>query len=190
MSIFIKLKNIFSVNWTTILVGWEGLGVFSPFKWEDFPPLLTLDEVYEYCYEAIGKTDDTTEIGLIINALEFEKKTVERAFIRLLLQSLADLHHVDKVLELRKWRVILCAETLEKLQNEMTDDLASLKEFWMCFGFPKDSPMEYQGVGNNIRPEDFYTYANHKKVVSAHKTWVQNETQEIKKSDIDKSRHF
>ena len=47
MKTFDKLQNTFSINWSTILVGWEGLGMISPwpYDWEKFPPLLNIDEI-------------------------------------------------------------------------------------------------------------------------------------------------
>ena len=182
MNTFETLKSSFSVNWGTIFVGWEGLGNFSPFRWEDFPPLLTLDEVYEYCYDAIAKTDSKEEISLIIDLLEFENRSPDRALVRSLLQPLAKLVPNETAFELRKWRVIMLDEILAQLKNNVVDDLAALSEFWMYFGFPPDSPMKFQGIDNNICPEEFYTDENHKQAVAANKVWVQREKQEIKQN--------
>jgi len=184
MKTFETLKNNFSVNWTTILIGWEGLGMISlsPCDWEKSPPLLTLAEMYEHCYDALAKTDNKREISLIIDLLDLEGKPAERALIRSLLLPLANLRNEDTVFELRKWRVITLCEALEQLKGDVVDDLVHLSEFWMYFGFPPDSPMEFQSVGNNIRPEDFYTDENHKRVIVANKTWAQKELQKLKQT--------
>ena len=184
MKTFDNLKSNFPVNWTTILVGWEGLGMISPWpdKWETFPPLLTFEEVCEFCYDRIAKPDDMKKQRLILNVLEFENKPVERALVRYLIKPLSDLEHGDTIFELRKWRVIMLGEVLEKLKNDTVYDLVALSEFWQSFGFQSDSPMEFQGVGNNIRPEDYYTDENMKQSVITNREWLQREMENIKQT--------
>jgi len=182
MSKFESLKNKFSVNWTTILVGWEGLGTISPWPndWEKYPTLINLNEVYEHCYNAFNKKLNNDESNLIFNLLAFENKPAERALIRSLLQPLAELHSNETSFELRKWRVIMLGEVLEQLSNDPLYDWLSISEFWMYFGHPKDSPIEYQNFGKNIKPKITYTKNNMGQLVEAHKAWIQDEISNIK----------
>jgi len=180
MSTFEKLKNTFSVNWTTILVGWEGLGIISLLRLEDFPPLLTLEEVFEYVYESIAENHDKKEMDLILDFLPFEQKEPDRALVQHFLTQLSEWHHGNKAFELRKWRAIVLDDVLGQLQGGALYDLISLLEFWQEFGFPSDCPMVFQGIGNNIRPEEYYTDENLKKSIIANKNWLQKEMQELK----------
>ena len=183
MTTFETLKTNFPVNWMTVLVGWEGLGMISPwpYDWEKSPPLLTLDEMYKHCYDAVGKTDDKEELRLMIDVLEFENKSPNRALVRSLIQPLARLHSNDATFELRKWRAIILGEVLGKLQNDGLNDWISIAEFWMYFGFPPDSPIEFQTFEKNKRSEEMYTDDNMNQLVVAHKAWLQREVQEIQK---------
>ena len=180
MSTFETLKTIFRVNWTTILVGWEGLGRISPWpdRWETFPPLLTFEEVCKYCYDAIANTNDTNEISFILDVLDFEKKEPEHALVRYLIKPLSDSEHGDTAFELRKWRAILLSEVLEGLQGDALPDSLKIGEFWLYCGFPSDSPMKQPDL-DNMCPEEYGTEEYIKRVVSANKVWLQKEMQEI-----------
>lgn len=182
MKTFETLKTTFIINWTTVLVGWEGVGMIfhRSYDWEKFPPLLTWDEIYRYCYDIIAKRNDKEELNLIVTLLEFENKSPDRALVRSLLQPLARLYPNDVTLELRKWRAITLGETLEQLSNDPLYDWISIAEFWMLFGFPPDSPIEFQCYTKNVQSNESYTIDNIKHLVDAHRTWLKKEIDELK----------
>jgi Uncharacterized protein conserved in bacteria (DUF2247). len=181
MKTFERLKHEFPVNWTTILVGWEGLGIISPWpdEWEKFPPLLGFDDVCKHCCDVLATTNDSMEIDLIIDVLAFENKNPERALIRHLLTSLSALKKHDKKFELRKWRVIMLGETLNKLQKDPLNDVLAINEFWMYFRHPQNSPMKIEGIELNKYPEEFGTDSHLVRTVDANKKWLKKEMREI-----------
>ena len=180
MKTFEILKNNFPVNWTTVLVGWEGLGIISPWpdKWIESSPLLTVNEVYEFCYDRISKTSDAKEISLILEMLEFEKKGPDREFIGYLLTPLSELYNGDKTFEIRKWRAVMLGELLERLQGDALSDSLEIGEFWMYYGFPPDSPMKHSDI-DNVRSDEYGSKKYINRVITINKEWLQNEIQTI-----------
>jgi hypothetical protein len=63
MSAFAKLKLEMGANWTTILVGWKSLGVFSPWpdRWTEFPPLISSEDISLFAEERLASSLDPVE---------------------------------------------------------------------------------------------------------------------------------
>jgi hypothetical protein len=181
MSAFTKLKASFDINWTTILVGWNGLGVFSPWpdRWDEFPPLLSADELAAYADERLASSSDVAEENLILQLTLLNLRTESRGTIRDLLMCLSDLSGCDSSCEVRKWRVILLEDLLENIPSDPLHGLIALTEFWQNFGFPPDSPHEVQGKGNTVNPADYYQESNYQRAVSRHKAWIEQEKAEL-----------
>ncbi len=181
MSAFTKLKLQFDVNWTTILVGWEGLGVFSPWPSQaaDFPPLLTVDEVTDYANGRLALSTDAAEDDLILCLLSLDLHTENRETIAKYIAKLSGLHASDRSRELRKWRVVLLEEEVSNIPTDPLYGLIALTEFWQNFGFPADSPHEVQGKGNTIDPNDYYEERNFQRLVARHKKWIGQEKVEL-----------
>ena len=66
MTDFKRLEQLFVCDWATVYVGWQGTGVYSPWPedWEMFPPLLTVDELYEFCERAVGWVEDESQVRI------------------------------------------------------------------------------------------------------------------------------
>src|SRR5579862_506926 len=147
MSTFAELRAAFGVNWTTVLVGWNGLGVLSPWpgRWTEFPPLLSADEVAAYADEMLTSSADPTEQDLIVKLLSLNPRTESRETVKDILSRLSDLDGSDPAIELRKWRLVILEQVLKEMPHDALYGLMALTEFWQSFGFPSDSPHEVQG---------------------------------------------
>jgi len=165
------------VNWTTVLVGWKGLGVFSPWPAHsaDFPPLLSADELAAYSSERLASSSSAAEDDLVARLLSLDLHTESRETITEHLAPLSDLCGCASSRELRKWQVILLEDLLDHIPSDPLYGLIALTEFWQGFGFPPDSPHEVQGKGNTLSPDDYYQEDNYHKLVSRHKAWVEQE---------------
>jgi hypothetical protein len=177
MSPFARLKAQFVVNWTTVLVGWKGLGVFSPWpaRSADFPPLLSVDELTAYANERLASSSDAAEDDLVVRLLSCDLHTESRETITEHLAKLSDLCGCDSSRELRKWQVVLLEDLLGNIPSDPLYGLIALTEFWQNFGFPPDSPHEVQGKGNTVTPDDYYQESNYQRLVSRHKAWIEQE---------------
>ena len=178
MSPFTKLKRQFVVNWNTVLVGWKGLGVFSPWPTTcltDYPPLLSADELAAYAYERLTSSSNAAEDDLVVRLLCLDLHTECREAIIEHLMPLSDLYRCDSSREIQKWQVILLEDLLDHIPSDPTEGLIALTEFWQSFGYPTDSPHEVQGRENTINPYDYYQEENYHRLVSRHKTWIEQE---------------
>lgn len=181
MSTYTTLRSLFRVSWTTILVGWKGIGVFSPWpdRWAEFPSLLSIDEVLDYANERLVSSRDVTEEELLIDLVSLDRHTACREGVADYITKLANMNGGDQVLEGRKWRVVLLDGVLRDLPSDSLYGLIALSEFWQGFGFPPDSPHEIQGRENKQIPEDYYDDSNYRRLVESHQTWIEKEKAEL-----------
>ena len=185
MSVFAKLNADFDINWTTVLVGWNGFGVFSPWtdRADEFPPLLSVDELVDYANVRLSSASGNIEADLIIQLLSHDLHTEKRVAIKDILTKLSDFGSRDPAFELRKWRLVLLLELLDNIPKDALYGLMALTEFWQNFGFPPDSPHEVQGRGNNIDPTEYYQDQNLQSLLDCHRDWVEKEREAIKKRE-------
>jgi len=185
LSTFEKIKADFNTNWTTLLVGWNGLGVFSPWpdRADEFPPLLSADEMVAYANERLALSSSIAEQDLIVKLLSFDLRQESREAIRGVLTQLSNLLESDSAFELRKWRVVLLEELLDDAPTDALYGLTALTEFWQGFGFPSDSPHEVQGRENEMTPFEYYGDQNWKRLLNRHRAWIQDEKSALHKQD-------
>src|ERR1700719_230669 len=108
MTAFTKLKGTFGANWTTVLVGWKGVGPLAwPERWTEFPSLLSAEEIAAYAEEQLTSSSVRTEKELIAEILSWNLRNQGRESVKDILDRLSDLDCGDPPLELRKWRVAL-----------------------------------------------------------------------------------
>jgi len=182
MNVFPKIREVFDANWTTVLVGWEGFGVLSPWpdRWTEFLPLITIDEIVFYAEERLSFASDP-ERDLILKFQTPDLRSETREEIKNLLIPLSELAGGDHEVELRKWRLVLLEQVLEKIPKYPLYGLMALTEFWQSFGFPSDSPHEIQGRGNEITPEQYYQQENLTRLLRRHYVWIKDEKAVLKK---------
>ena len=182
MSVFERLRSVFPVTWTTALVGWEGLGVLSPWpgRWTEFPPLLRISDLVSYASERLIASSSAKEEKLIVDLLEMEQAGQTREAIRGVIGVLSAIDGGECARELRKWRVIMLQDVISRLPPDPTQALLALTEFWQNFGFPIDGPHEVQGRGNNTAPEDYYRASTLQRMIEHHQAWMAHEITELK----------
>ncbi len=182
MSDFAKIRAEFDANWTTVLVGWDGLGVLSPWpsRWTEFPSLVSGEEVSAYADERLASTTDLSEQDLILKLLSVDLRTESREAIKDMLKPLSDLDGGDPAIELRKWRLVLLEQVLENMPQDALYGLMALTEFWQSFGFPPDSPHEVQGKENTITPSEYFQQENLTRLLARHRAWMNDEKAAIK----------
>ena len=177
MTHFARLRKQFAVNWTTVSVGWKGLGVFSPWpeRSAEFPPLLSVNELAAYANERLASSSDAAEDEFVVRLLSLDLHTESRETITEHLARLSNLCGCDSSRELRKWRIVILEDLLDFIPSDPLYGLIALTEFWQNFGFPPDSPHEVQGKGSTLSPDDYYEENNFQRLVSRHKTWIEQE---------------
>jgi hypothetical protein len=183
MSTFEKLRAAFDANWTTILIGWNGLGALSPWpnRWTEFPPLISADEIAAYADERLSSCSDPATQDLIVALMSSDLRHETREKVKDMLESLSELDGGDPKIELRKWRLVLLEELLVNMPKDAIHGLMALTEFWQDFGFPSDSPHDVQGRGNTITPSEYYQEENLHRLVDFHHTWIEDERASFKK---------
>ncbi len=185
MSVFANLKIDFDINWTTMLVGWNGLGTFSPWpdRRDEFPPLFSAGELAAFAYERLASSSDVAEQDLIVKLVSLDLHNETRQEIRGLLIHLAEFDGSDPTFEFRKWRLVLLEDLLENIPKDAVYGLMALTEFWQSVGFPPESPHEVQGRGNEITPSEYYHDEKLQQMLDMHRAWVRVEKAAIMKRD-------
>lgn len=172
-----KLVNL-SVNWGTLMIGWEGPGHFQT--------QLSISEIQKFAEEWLSITDKNNDIvsDLIINdGSDFI--TLKENLEFLWKQSKSDL-----LLEQQKWRYVLLKKLIEKIakSNDYMQGLIELTDFWAMFDFPEDSPHVVQGRGNKMSPVDYYTEETFKREIKEHQEWLNKELVKLQKLQLVKKQ--
>lgn len=177
MTAFESLRDAFDINWTTILVGWNGLGTLSPWpeRKDEFPPLLSRAEIASYADQSLAAAMESSQQELVIKLSLPDQNDERREDVARILQQLSKQERHDPELELRKWRFVLLERVLRDLPADPLCALIALSEFWLNFGGPRDSPHEVQGRGNTITPADYYTPQNLREILARHRQWIEKE---------------
>lgn len=153
------------INWTTIKVGWQGVGKYVR-------RLIEVDDIILFAVEAHSNcsVEQSKTVLLLMGVTEKDKELIDSCLHKLHL-----LEGKDVSLEARKWRLGMVEELISDLENEALGGLLQLTEFWEQFNFPDDSPHVVQGLNNAITPKDYYTEINFKSIIEHHKKWISNE---------------
>ena len=183
MSAFSKLKAVFGANWTTIFVGWRGLGVLSPWpdRWIEFPSLICASDVDDYAGERLLLSSNVADQDLISNLMVVEDKEANRLAVKAALEVLSKRDGGVEEVELRKWRLIFLDDCLRTLPDDAVYGPLALSEFWQTFGFPPDSPHEIQGRHNSISARDYYNDGSFQDILKRHLLWKEKEKSELTK---------
>jgi hypothetical protein len=169
MTIFEKMQGSeLPLNWTTILVGWEGPG--------KLPRQLSSSEVASYAARMIEKSpEQPVEVFQLADASVGEDDKIYR-----LIRNLSAQEASDRNFETRKWRLFLLEEAMKELGDDPIYGLLHLSEFWEKFDYPADSPHEIQGRNNQYPPEAFYTDETFQRIIASHRQWLNDETTYLK----------
>lgn len=60
------------------------------------------------------------------------------------------------------------------------DALLEISEFWLDLKSPVDMPFQFQGIENQLTPQEFYTEEYLSKVVLSHENWLAAEKERVR----------
>jgi hypothetical protein len=161
-------NNSIRITWTSILIGIEGPGKFNR--------LLEWEEVIQYAIDEVNKQQGDSDV---VKEIAFSYSNEGDLLYKLVL-DLSNSENIDREVELKKWIVILLSEHLKNTPENPLYGILHLTEFWEKFNYPDDSPHIVQGMGNEIKPEEYYSKENYEKCVLEHKNWILHELKNIK----------
>lgn len=152
------------LSWGLVRLGWEGVG--------DKPRLVSLDDIRAFASDQIATASESQLPDVADLCTVYDEAQVQ--------EQLERLAPAPSAVSLRIWRAALLDELLRTLPASPVDARAELTSFWASFGYPPDSPHTIQGLGNDIRPSDYYTAENAKKACAAHRLWLDAEINELR----------
>lgn len=169
-----KLQKIAEMNlnisWSLIEIGYNG--------YKNIEPLLNKQDICEYAYSLLEKADkDFDDITLLLSA-----KSDEYEFNNIL-NKLAKEENSNFELQVRKWIVYLTEKMLSNIEKDYLEGILTMRGFWTLLEEPKDCPHIFQGVGNDIKQEEYYTEKMYNLLISKHKEWIRKEIQQIAELD-------
>jgi hypothetical protein len=168
----IKLKRFeeegIEINWLTIVIGWYGPGKYTR--------LLLNKDIIEYATNLIVEQNNQEEqVLMLASCREQDSEEIDTILNKLALGVVT-----SKDTEERKWVLILLKDLLFSISSNLIQGLVEITSFWEKFNYPSYSPHIIQGVNNNIKPKDYYSEQNYKKIIEAHKIWVENQLKSVK----------
>ena len=165
-----KLDNIkeagFKVTWKVINIGFRGSKVFS---YE-----LSPRDIIDYALLQLEMGCEDEELNEL--ACEYDTNIED---IDNLVKKLANKENTDYNTEFRKWIVLYVKKKLPTEKTEYINGLIALGDIWAVLDFPEDSPHTFQGQGNDITPEQYYTEDNYKELLNKHKDWLEKEVEKL-----------
>ena len=161
-----NLQRRFGLDWTVLLVGWEGPG--------KYPRLIDVQDVKDYALSNSGDTHLSEEAIVELESVDED----DTAAICRMLRSLSTASG-SRSIALRKWIVCLLDRTLGDLPDEPTHGLLALSDFWERFDYPKFCPHGVQGRDETRAPGDYYTETNFRATVEKHKRWLAQEIEAL-----------
>jgi len=166
----IKLDDIkkagFKVTWKAIDIGFKGSNVFRD--------ELSTSDIIDYAILQLeeGNEDET------LCALACEQGTNTEGVDKLV-KELTNKENIEYSIEFRKWLVLYVEKKLPDEKIDYISGLLTLGDIWVALDFPEDSPHVFQGKGNDIAPEQYYTEENYKILLHKHKEWIKKEVSEL-----------
>ncbi len=167
---FVTLRNSsLPYNWTTVLVGWRGVGVYYR--------LVSSEEVISYSDDQLSAAPND-KFDAVLELSQATSDDVE--LINNTLNALASPDTKDLKDAKRTWQLILLKDILTTLTNDPVSSLTELSGFWAGFDYPSDGPHIVQGKNNTIAPQDYYTEQNLKQIIDKHLKWIRQEEEILK----------
>lgn len=172
MKLLEKFESIqIKITWTAIKIGLDGIN--------NFPPCLNPKEVVDYATQKV-LLNENEQYEVILLAGESCEKIKE---IKQLVDELSRRENKDIMEEFRKWRLIYIVDTINNLSFDPVKNLLDIGDAWVMFEFPSDSPHIFQGVGNNILPQYYYTQQMFDEIKIRHKKWIEEELLYLKRNE-------
>ncbi len=163
-------KNGFKITWSAIIQGFAMNSIFSR--------EISASEIIDY---AIYRLEIDIEDELICDLAILDKNdTME---IENILFHLSNRENLNMLNEFNKLRYIYIAQKLTDRNDNFIDGIMELNDLWVKLEYPNDSPHVFQGINNNITPQEYFTEENYEKLFNKAKIWLSNECELIKKID-------
>lgn len=159
------------VTWGTVLIGLVGPGKHAP--------LLSLAQVREIAEWQLTAELPEGETVAMLAGLDDGDGSEHESLVR----KLAGAGGFDEGVEERKWRLVLLAEQLDALPEDVIARALALTDFWERFDYPTDSPHTVQGRGNRLDPLEYFTSSRVGELVARHAAWVEAERSRLRDSD-------
>jgi hypothetical protein len=157
----------FKITWRLIDIGFMGS--------ETFRNELSSQEIIDY---AIFVCNNNINDEDIINLACEYSENIDK--VDSYLKNLVSKERTSNEIELKKWRVVYVKKQLSKPSTDFISGLIELGDIWAKFNFPEDSPHIFQGINNDITPEQYYTEENYKKLLKTHFIWLSDEISKLK----------
>ena len=192
MTIFETLRNLFRCGWATLLVGWRGAGVCSPWPddWERFPPMITHDEVLAFCEERICSASDDEQVGIVDLIEALNDKACSRVHVLTRLASLCKDSHVDENhIEIRKWRCSCIAQQLDEFDGkDVVAKVRDIEETFVEFGSLGGVPEDMKESAWATDPKAHYEESQCAAELAECRKWLESEVASI--CGCDKSVNY
>lgn len=148
-----------------------------------------------------GNIDDAEVINYVVNYLSLNENEENQYLWELaglfapysedeisrLLNLVANSRAADLV-AYYKWRWIMVKNLLFKVKDlDYINAILEINEFWLDLKSPRDMPYQFQGIGNDIEPKDFYTNENLTKIFTNHEKWLVKERIKLSANNISKN---
>ncbi len=151
------VRSVFIPDWTVLREGWLGYR------------LVTSEEIVAYALEVFSNSEAEPSPG--VASLAFADPN-DWEMLTLWMSELASSDPEAIQTARRKWRVILLQKYLADLSDDPLYGLLELGDFWAEQDFPEDSPHIFQGVGNTLTPQEYYTAATFQDILTRHRRWL------------------
>lgn len=166
---FIKLG--LHITWTLIDIGFKGSDVFcNELKASDIieyaESILYLDDYHEEVAELASESEE--------NIYEIDK------YVKIL----SSYEKCERSLEFEKWVVCYVNKHIQKKYDNCIDGLIELADIWVKLEMPKDYPFIFQGVDNELIPEEYYTMQNYEKLYQDHINWIKDKLYKLKEKEL------
>ncbi len=163
-------ENGFKITWSALLQGYAINSIFSR--------EILATEIINY---AISKLKSNYEDKLICElAILNQNDTFE---IENILRRLSEREDISMLKEFKKLRCIYVGKKLNNQNDNFIDGIMELNNMWIKLGYPNDSPHVFQGINNNITPQEYFTEENYKKLFNTSKIWLEIECELIKEME-------
>lgn len=154
------------ITWRILEIGFRSTEVFAN--------QLSSEDIIDY---AIGRMAETEICEVVELACESKDNAED---IQKCLSKLAKKECSRNEDELRKWTLAYVATHLPGESIDHVQGLIELGDIWSALHYPSDSPHIFQGRGNDLTPEEYYTPENYKLLLRIHQDWIRDELEQIK----------
>ena len=154
-------NNNLKINWKIIDIGCLGSKIFRN--------ELSYDDIINFSLE---KFDEKNKI--ILKIISSDKDEYEE--IGILVRELANIEKSEYEIAFEKWELVYIKKNLPVLNKNFIQGLIELNDLWFRLDFPEDSPYIFQGVKNNISPQEYYTEENYIYLYNKHLNWIRDKS--------------